>query len=109
MMVLPREHTEALREIITDFMSSHLKLVREFLSVGAGNVPLLEFGPPCPPPAAPLSLSRDRRGLRPPAGALQLLGRAVAQSPADDGTSSGSIRDPRGGGRHLDCQRRCCR
>jgi len=62
MMVLPREHTDALCKIITDFMSSHLKLVRDFLSVGAGNTPSMEFGPPCPPPAAPLSRSRDRRG-----------------------------------------------
>ena len=77
MMVLPREHTDALCEIITDFMSSHLKLVRDFLSVGAGNTPSMEFGPPCPPPAAPLSRSRDCRGWRPPVGALQLLGWAV--------------------------------
>ena len=94
MMVLPSEHTDALREIITDFKSSHLKLVRDFLSVGAGKTPSMEFGPPCPPPAAPLSCSRDHRGRRPPAGALQLLGRVVVQSPPDDGTSSGSIRIP---------------
>ena len=29
MMVLPREYTDALREIIADFISSHLKLVRD--------------------------------------------------------------------------------
>ena len=44
------------------------------------------------PPADPLSRSRERRGRRPPAVALQLLRRAAAQSSADDGTSSGSIR-----------------
>ena len=69
---------------------------RLVLAGGAGNPPLMEFGPPCPPPATPLSRSQNRRGQRPPAGALQLLGWAVAQSPANDGTSSGSIRDPRG-------------
>ena len=62
-----------------------------------------------PPPADPLSRSRERRGRRPPAVALQVLRRAAAQSPADDGTSSSSIRNPRGGGRHLECQRRCWR
>ena len=71
-----------------------------------------------PPPANPLSRSRDRRGRRPPVVALQLLRRAAVQSPADDGTSidsissaippddgtsRGSIRDP-GGGCCLDCQ-----
>ena len=79
-----------------------------FLLVGAGNAPLMEFGPPCPPPAAPLSRSQDHCGQRPPAGAFQPLGRVVAQSHANDGTSSSSIRDPRGGGRHLDCQHHCC-
>ena len=44
----------------------------------------------------------------PPAGALPLLRRAAAQSPADDRTSSGSIRNPQGGGHRLECQRRCC-
>ena len=62
-----------------------------FLPVGAGNAPSMEFGPPCPPPTDPLSRSRDRRGWCPPAGALQLLRLVAAQSPANDGTSSGSI------------------
>jgi len=44
------------------------------------------------PPAEPLSRSRERRGRRPPAVALQLLRWGAAQSSADDGTSRGSIR-----------------